>query len=197
MLLLHSICGVATNILPMEPSKLHKLAKLLTPAELVQVTAFPSILRLMYAGGLLDSLKSALANGTLDSLSKVTFHRVMDNVPAELSGEEFWIQLNYQTIHLLDFLPAAYWQSQLGDPLFALFIDVHDFMMKAGKLDAKVDFKLSNPAEINQSDGMPMSLGRLVSKFAPQGFQRALAAKSIRRWSAHIGHSLDFKLIFS
>lgn len=42
-LLLHSICGVATNLFPMEPAKLPQLAKLLTPDELTHVTAFPSV----------------------------------------------------------------------------------------------------------------------------------------------------------
>ncbi len=96
VLLLHSVCGVATNLLPMKPSKLPLLAALLSPEELRQVTAFPSILRLLYAGPLLAALKEALGSGRLAKLQAVRFHRVMDNVPAELTAEEFWIQLNYQ-----------------------------------------------------------------------------------------------------
>ena len=43
----------------MAPSKLPALAALLTPAELVQAVAFPSILRLMYGGGLIEALRAA------------------------------------------------------------------------------------------------------------------------------------------
>jgi len=41
-----------------------------------------------------------------------------------------------------------------------------------------------------------MSLGRLVSKYAPAVVQRALAAKSVRRFSSQVGHDLTFQLKF-
>jgi hypothetical protein len=47
VMLLHSICGVGTNIFPMDANKLPKLAKLVTPAELTQICAFPSFVRLL------------------------------------------------------------------------------------------------------------------------------------------------------
>jgi hypothetical protein len=53
-------------------------------------------------------------------------------------------------MHLLDFLPCCYWQSQLGDPLFGMFIEVHEFLKGTGKLEAKLDFSLSNPGEVDQ-----------------------------------------------
>jgi hypothetical protein len=48
VLFLHSICGVATNLFPMDPSKLPVLAAILSPEELTQIQAFPSMLRLLY-----------------------------------------------------------------------------------------------------------------------------------------------------
>ena len=39
-----------------------------------------------------------------------------------------FLHLHNQMMHLLDFLPAAYWSHQLGDPLFGLFIEVHAFL---------------------------------------------------------------------
>jgi len=37
---------------------------------------------------------------------------------------------------LLDFLPAAFWAHQLGDPLFGLFVEVHAFLKEVVKLSA-------------------------------------------------------------
>jgi hypothetical protein len=193
-MLLHSICGVATNLFPMDPKKLPILEDMVSKDDFVQILAFPSILRLLYDLKLLKALRDRL--GDLNRLKKVKFHRVMDNQPGELTGEQFWIHLNYQVMHLMDFLPAAYWSSQLGDPLFGLFIDVYKFMEECGKLEATVNFTLVNPNEYDNVDGMPLSLGRLVGKYAPSFVQRALAAKSIRKWSKQKGHSLDFELIF-
>jgi len=98
-------------------------------------------------------------------------------------------------MHLLDFLPAAHWHHQLGDPLFAVFIELHAFLTAAGKLQATVDFDLGSPADA-PVDGVPLTLGRLISKFTPAFVQRSLAAKSIRKWSAAKGHDLSFTLDF-
>lgn len=176
----------------MKTEKLPALAQMLTPDELVHITAFPSVLRLLYAHNLLWELKDALERGTLDRLKSIRFFRVMDNTEILMSADDFWVQMNYQAIHLIDFLPAAFWQSQLNDPLFGLFIDVHDFMSRAGKLKAKIDFTLQSPD--GQVDGIPMSLGRLVAKYVPGRVQRSIAASSIRRWSSKIGHSLEYEI---
>mmetsp|Transcript_33768 Transcript_33768/g.69031 ORF Transcript_33768/g.69031 Transcript_33768/m.69031 type:complete len:101 (+) Transcript_33768:1219-1521(+) len=100
-------------------------------------------------------------------------------------------------MHLLDFLPCCFWQSQLNDPMFGIFIEVHELMVGTGKLEAKLGFEVTNPADVIEEDGLPMSLGRLVAKYVPSSVQRNLAAKSIRRWSAAKGHSLKFELEFS
>jgi hypothetical protein len=66
-----------------------------------------------------------------------------------------------------------------------------------GKLDCTVNFSLTSPGEADPADGMPLSLGRLVSKYAPASLQRSLAAKSVRRFSSQVGHDLAFELEFS
>jgi len=70
------------------------------------------------------------------------------------------------------------------------------FHSQVGKLDCTVNFSLTSPGESDPSDGTPMSLGRLVSKYAPAVVQRALAAKSVRRFSSQVGHDLTFQLKF-
>ena len=49
----------------------------------------------------------------LDSLESITCHRVIDNAVIVMDAEAFWVQMNYQVIHLLDFLPAASWKVRL------------------------------------------------------------------------------------
>ena len=43
----------------------------------------------------------------LRRLRAITYFRVMDNLEVTMAGATFWEHLNYQLIHLLDFLPAA------------------------------------------------------------------------------------------
>ena len=45
----------------------------------------------------------------LSKLVGIQYHRVLDNALIELDAESLWLQLNYQLIHLLDFLPSANW----------------------------------------------------------------------------------------
>jgi hypothetical protein len=66
-----------------------------------------------------------------------------------------------------------------------------------GKLEAKVDFKLSSPGEYDEVDGMPLTLGKLIIKYAPGKLQSALAAKTMRKWSKAKGHCLDYELVFN
>ena len=47
----------------------------------------------------------------LSKLVGIQYHRVLDNAVIELDAESLWVQLNYQLIHLLDFLPSANWVS--------------------------------------------------------------------------------------
>ena len=38
---------------------------------------------------------------------------MIDNAVIVMDAEAFWVQMNYQVIHLLDFLPAASWKVRL------------------------------------------------------------------------------------
>ena len=72
------------------------------------VAAFPTVLRLLIRGPLLDELDAIARDGA--TIEKISFYRVLDNAPIELSGDELWTQLNFQLIHALDFLPALAWK---------------------------------------------------------------------------------------
>ena len=120
--LLHSIMGVGTNIFPMEASKIPALKAMLTPTEWTHTQAFPTVIRVLNGGMLLDQLEE-LPKEQLASLRSFTCHRLIDNEEVRMTGDEFWVHLNLQLIHTLDFLPIADWGSgmQYGDPFFQTF----------------------------------------------------------------------------
>ena len=94
----------------MKAEKISLLAELITEFELLHVMAFPSILRLISDDRFLEEL---LENKhRLESLQSVSFHRVIDNEPMSLQAKDLWIQLNYQLVHFVDFLPAANWDAK-------------------------------------------------------------------------------------
>ena len=68
----------------------------------------------------------------------------IDNKRVEMSGENLWIALNYQLIHLVDFLPVANWATHQNDTSFILFRDLYDLMEKAGKQDANIGYAPSD-----------------------------------------------------
>jgi len=190
VLFLHSIMGVGTNFFPMEMGQLPKLQGLVTEFEMRHIEAFPSILRLLNSYAVLDEL--AANSHRLDSLVNITYHRVMDNAPLTLGAEDLWIQLNYQLIHLLDFLPASNWGVQQAQPLFQVFTTLFDFMKNAGKIQAKVDCNLT--AVDPGTDGLPVTLGGLIGNAVPSFVKKKIAVKAIKKFSAKIDHSLDFQL---
>jgi len=192
VLFLHSIMGVGTNFFPMKVEKVPKLKELLTDFEFKQIEAFPSMLRLITERTFLKELSHNL--GRIDKLESVTFHRVIDNQELSLDAKSFWIQCNYQVMHLLDFLPAACWKAWLSEPLFSLFVEMIDFLMKANKLYATVDFDA--PAGTSM-EGQPVTLGSVIYRILPQAVGAKIATKAIRRFSASIGHSLEYKIQWS
>jgi len=168
-----------------------QLQELITPEEFAHVQAFPSILRLLYHGRLMAALQQNMHR--LSSLKSITFHRVIDNKQISVESDMFWEHLNYHIIHLLDFLPAANWQASCNDALFNKFLEVHAFLKAANKLDATVDYEVASPSEV-QEDQRPLSLGRLIMSAVPKRLLSKLAAKEIARFSAKVGHSLEFEL---
>jgi hypothetical protein len=139
VMLLHSILGTGTNTFAMSADKIPALQALMSPSDWTQTEAFPSVLRLLYAGGLRQELRANLHRA--DSIEAIRFHRVIDNAPITLTGEQLWEALNYQLIHLVDFLPVANWTTHQNDTSFILFRDLYDLMGRAGKRVATVVYE--------------------------------------------------------
>jgi len=193
VMFLHSIMGVGTNVFPMTKDKLPQLESLLTPFELTHVEAFPSVLRLLADGSLLDHLAEKF--DCLGKLQRLSFHRVLDNVLVTMDAEDFWIQLNYQLMHLLDFFARGLLGCQLDEPMMQIFLDLHQFLHKAGKLEAHVVQPSFNSSDA-ELIGQPQRWIDCVIRVMPSSMKRSLAARSIRTFSEEIGHSLDFSVEF-
>ena len=80
----------------------------------------------------------------LKSLESLTFHRVIDNEEMTIDAENLWIQLNYQLIHFLDFIPADNWKTEMEEGVFPTFIDTLSLLKQADKLMCNVDLDLSS-----------------------------------------------------
>ena len=50
-----------------------------------------------------------------------------------MSAPDLWIQLNYQLIHLVDFLPVSNWSVHADDTAFIVFRDLYDLLTQAGE----------------------------------------------------------------
>jgi len=154
--------------------------------EMRHIEAFPSMLRLLIGGGLLQELRAS--RGQLERLDKITMRRVIDNKEIEIDAETFWTQLNYHIVHFLDFLPVADWPSRTSEPAFQLFLDLRSFLTSAGQLRATV--------ELGSACGdAPSQEALLGAARSPIGrIKKALSAKMGRKYSAKIGHSLEYSL---
>ena len=190
VLLLHSVLGVGTNYFPCTTAQIPELKALLTDDEFAHVEAFPSLLRLIVHGRLLPALAAA---GDAKGLA---FHRVIDNAPLELDAEQLWVALNFQLVHLLDFLPVVDWEKELARDLFLFnFAALYKLLEQRGRLDARVDLSLARPrASPYAPDPKRLSLGDLIRDYVPAAIQAALGKKEIAKYSGAIGHSLDFTI---
>jgi hypothetical protein len=192
VLLLHSILGTGTNTFAMPASKIPALRELMTPFEWTHVEAFPSLLRLLYAGKLRAELRANLHR--IDRLESVSMFRVIDGAPITLSAEDFWIAQNYQLIHLVDFLPVANWAVHQNDTAFIIFRDLYDLMTRASTLEAKLDY---TPARgPRKLVGENLGVGGWLTTLIPVGVSELMAAKSVETFSERIGHSLGYELSF-
>ena len=190
VMLLHSILGTGTNTFAMTAEKIPPLKEMLSPFEWNHIEAFPSVLRLLYDGGLRQELRANIHRP--DALRQIHFHRVIDNTPITMSGEDLWIQLNYQLIHLIDFLPVANWRTHQNDTAFIVFRDLYALMQEAGALEATLAY---NPASgprklLNEETSFTGWLTTLI----PVGISEQMAAKSVRRFSDRIGHDLAYQI---
>lgn len=193
VMLLHSILGTGTNTFAMKAEKIPQLQELLSPSDWLQTEAFPSVLRLLYAGPLRDELRANAHR--LDQIASITMHRVIDNAPIELSGEAFWEAMNYQIIHLVDFLPVANWAAHANDTSFILFRDLYPLMKQSGMLKAHIDYTpASGPAKLDREEA---GLGKWLTTKIPVGVSERMAKKSIHTFSERIGHSLDYRITWA
>lgn len=190
VLLLHSILGTGTNTFAMPADKIPALRELMSPWEWAQVEAFPSVLRLLYTGPLRRELRANLHRA--GSISSIAFNRVIDNQPIKMSGDDLWVALNYQLIHLVDFLPVANWSAYRNDPLFILFRDLYDLLEQAGQREAKLAYAPGSGARSMQ--GESLGVGAWLTTLIPAGVAEGMAARSVTRFSQRIGHSLDYRI---
>lgn len=192
VMLLHSILGTGTNTFAMPKEKIPQLKPLMSEFEWKHVEAFPSVLRLLYGTDILKELAKDPAK--MDSLKEVHFHRVIDNVPIAMSGKDFWIQLNYQIIHLTDFIPVSNWSAHSSDSSFILFRKLYKFLTENNKLEARISYEAPPLFASVKNEELPL-IGRLLT-FLPAGVGEWLTGQSIRKFSEKIGHDLKYKLIF-
>lgn len=190
VMLLHSILGTGTNTFAMTPDKIPQLRALLDDFDWRHVEAFPSVLRLLYGPSL---RKELWANQhRLDRLDGLTLCRVIDNAELRLSAEDFWVQLNYQMIHLVDFLPVSNWDAHGNDTAFIVFRDLYGFLTQTGTLQAKLNY--TPAAQGAPVIGEPRTLGAKLVDWLPTGLSEKMAAKSVERFSRRIGHSMAYEL---
>lgn len=206
VMLMHSICGVGTNCFPMRADQLPRLESLLTPAEFAQVQAFPTVLRLLVHGPLLAELPKLLASAKQDARSVDTdgkhnahafrglrCHRLLDNAPIHLTAEQLIENLNYQLIHLLDFLPAAAWKRTSNDFFFQVFVALHEALDAAGELRCEVGWDAAW-MQPDVTGARPPTVRHWIIDMLPQTLVMRLASQQVKAYSAAIGHSLDYEL---
>lgn len=191
VLFLHSILGTGTNTFAMHAAKIPMLRALLSDFDWKHIEAFPSILRLLYDRPLRSELRKNVTR--LGSLREIRFHRVIDNAPLVMSSEDLLIQLNYQLVHLLDFLPVADWARHANDNLFIVFRDLYDLLVRAGRLEAHLNYE---PTHERWIDGAPESVASLIASAVPSKLTENLSASSVRRFSERIGHSMEYQLVW-
>jgi len=190
VMLLHSILGTGTNTFAMEASKIPALQGLLDPFDWRHVEAFPSVLRLLYGPSFRPEL---WANShRLEDLESLTLRRVIDNAEITLSAEDFWIQLNYQLIHLVDFIPVSNWAAHQNDTSFIIFRDLERFLRETGRMEATIGYEPAKPGA--PVVGEPRTLGAKLVDLLPTGLSEKMAAKSVQRFSERIGHSMEYTI---
>jgi len=190
VMLLHSILGTGTNTFAMTADKMARLQALVTPDEWAHIEAFPSVLRLLYSADLREELRDRL--NQLDALTGIEMRRVIDNAPITLTAEQLWVNLNFQLIHLVDFLPVANWRAHANDTSFILFRDLFDLLERAGKRGFALDVV---PAQgTARLEGESTSLAGWLTTLVPVGISETMAARSVRTFSERVGHDISYAL---
>eukprot|EP00316_Scyphosphaera_apsteinii_P023608 CAMPEP_0119316646 /NCGR_PEP_ID=MMETSP1333-20130426/40299_1 /TAXON_ID=418940 /ORGANISM="Scyphosphaera apsteinii, Strain RCC1455" /LENGTH=333 /DNA_ID=CAMNT_0007322345 /DNA_START=187 /DNA_END=1188 /DNA_ORIENTATION=+ len=192
VMLLHSICGVGTNCFPMRAEQLPQLASMLNAEEFAQVSAFPSVLRLLVHGPLLAELTARDA-ASLTNLRMLRYHRLLDNKQLELDGPQLWEALNYQLVHAIDFLPAACWQRTSNDFFFHIFTQLHSLLSRSGQLKADVRWDDAS-MQPYVAGARPDTWRHWAVDHLPNALVLRLASMQVARYSAAVGHDLEYDL---
>ncbi|MEM7605496.1 MAG: hypothetical protein AAF411_09070 [Myxococcota bacterium] len=192
VMLLHSILGTGTNTFALGAEKIPALRALLNDEDWAHIEAFPSVLRLLYGRAFRRELDSM--GDRVHSIRGLKLHRVIDNAPIELSATQFWEQLNYQLIHLVDFLPVANWPVHLGDTAFIVFRDLYRYLGSVGQMKAKVAY--TPPERFRAPRGEHLSPFGWLATRIPVPVSERMAEKSVAQFSGAIGHSLDYSWVW-
>lgn len=112
----------------------------------------------------------------LHNLRGINFQRVIDNAELDLTIEDFWVHLNYQMVHLLDFAPLIDWEKNVSQPIFQVCLDLCGFLTRTGQLRATVSLD-------------PVRASGLVPKLNCR-----MGSRAVQKFSQKIGHSLDYRL---
>merc|ERR1712228_996864 len=84
------------------------------------------------------------------------------------------------------------WGALKNNPIFIVFIDLYNFLKATNKLEAELNFEWTSGEKTNE--GLPLTLGTLITQHLPEGVARYLAEKQMRGNSKKIGHCLDYQL---
>jgi hypothetical protein len=190
VMLLHSVLGTGTNTFAMSADKMPALKALVPDTVWTQICAFPSLLRLLYDDKLGQELRER--TGQWDKLQSISMHRVIDNAPLTLTAEEFFEGLNYQLMHLIDFLPVSNWAAHQNVPSFIVFRELFALMEQNGKRAFKLNYTpASGPSKLVDEEA---GLGAWLATKIPVGVSRKMTAKSLRRFSERAGHDISYSI---
>jgi len=197
---LHSIMGVGTNYFPMDKSLIPELQSLITNEEFVHVESFPSFLRFVIQRTLIRDL-AALDRNKLKQIKAIRLYRVIDNKPLELNATQMWVQLNYQMLHALDFLPVSSWDYHAWDPFLGEFDELYAMMVKADQLQVKLKPSMTSNFTDYPPHQPPITLFMRAVMVGPASLQSSIAAKhaatQVEEFSVKIGHNLSYEFVFA
>lgn len=186
VLLLHSILGVGTNFFPLSVEKIPRLREFLNDEEWVHIQAFPSVVRLILSG------QKFLEDVVKTDKNHLTMHRVIDNRKMTLTMDEVWTHLNFQLIHLLDFLPLNDWKRAIDSDVFlAPFSRLHRILTENNQLQTTLDYD-ATPAASGGTKIADVTLGSLVADYMPASIQLKVGARQVKRFSREVGHDLSY-----
>ena len=76
-----------------------------------------------------------------------------------------------------------------------VFVDLYTFMKEESLIQAEVNLDLASST--TSPDGTPVTLGSCIARALPNVVKLKLQSKAVGKFSAKIGHSLDYTLHFS